>query len=1579
MIIPTNTYRAVPHGVWLRLAWMLLLFVSVVSTIQANPITRQQALKRAAAFMTQQNDPRQLAPVAAKKLAPRRAAAATTAEPYYVFNRGMNGGFVIVSGDDSTIPVLGYTDSGEFDYTQAPPNLRELLDDYARQIAQIQMGAPVISATIPTHPKVEPLLTCQWSQGYPYNMTCPEYFTLGRSVTGCVATAMAQIMYYHRDKSVSEVQQDIPGYTTWTSHPTYGNLKVEGIAKGSPIDWANMKDTYGTASDLQRRAVADLMHYCGVSVKMDYTNSSSGAQSYEVYNALKAYFGYGSSVRYVDYTTVTTDAGWDEVVYTDIAARRPVYISGSNATVGHAFVADGYDGNLRYHINWGWGGQSDGYYYLTNLTPGQGQGIGGSEDGYNGYRQIIVGIEPENYGEKVMTFTDTHVKAICLEHWDTNHDDQLTYNEAAAVTDLGTAFQGQTSITKFPELYYFTGLQHLADDAFSGCTKLTSVLLPRKLQTIGARAFAGCQSLSEFVLPDYLTAIGAEAFSGCAALAALSLPETITAVEAGTFRGCTALTSFDLPVSIVRLGDGAFAGCTQLQTFKVNTYDPAAITMGQGVFADNDLSAATLHVLQGTKAYFAATSQWSDFGTIFQARELSGGRFTTIEAGQEYYLYNVGLGRYLTRGEAYNTQVIVGRQPLRFKLNSMPSVGTDVYTITCENSGLGGKYVYRTSSDPNVGRGVKAVFIDGSTLGNSAYWTISAAGDAVYTIQIPASVTGHQEGQYFGVQTSHASNAAMPTYGVYYDISSADYPQNCLWKFVAYDAAQTEIYDEAATLLNLINMARKNNRNVEQEQAVYDDLDSSLDAIKAAQSSLRQKLNLIEFKDNTIGSYCRQHWDMSYDGELSFNEAAQVKDFDVSFKGLPIVSFDEFQYFKAVPYIYDNTFANCTSLTSIILPDGIEKIYYFAFRACSSLQRINLPAGINTLGAQCFGYCTALREVTLWNPDPDVINIDASAFMGVDLSKCTLYVPYGSKARYEQAAVWRDFGTILEFRGKTEPRFSDITTGGSGYLYNLGSRKYVAMGEAYGTQSVVTTGSAIEYQFKRTSAMAADVYYIQDVASSKYIFRVSNDGKVGDGVKTCFGDGALSAKAYWLVEDAGDHTFRLSVPVGDDTRVEGHYLGTDELHTSGVASPTYGLYWDQSATDKHTLWAFVSTADMQEARRTDLLLSNMRAMLDECVAQSIDVTAEQAVYDNLSSTYDDINQAVQSLRRKLRYIDFADKYVQTVCLANWDFNEDGELTQDEAALVTDLGTLFQKNLNMRSFEELQYFTSLKHIADGAFTGCSSLQIVHLPSSIESLGEKAFGNCFNLKYLVIPHEQAVVARGQSSVQSQVTLFVPAALLDAYADSDWKNKCKLLAYTGIPVVTATGYRSYGRSAGSITFELSGAPIDGEPEYLCDVMEVTTTPVGDYPLTVLPGTITTPGLVCQPGVFSITKSSLTVTALNATREVGQPNPVFELKYKSFRNGETSDVFIKQPVITCDATPESPAGEYEIRVGGAEAQNYEMTYVSGTLTVVQATGIDGVQADNSRQPVFDLTGRRVTAPRRGIYISGGRKKVVK
>ena len=477
---------------YFNLRMLLAAFIACLVSVEmvADPISREQAKLRVMAFQKKQGDTRQLKAVTSeKRLAPRKGAVAN--EPFYVFDRGNNEGYVIASGDDQTIDVLGYTTEGTFDYEQLPPQLKDLLEVYSRQIAAIQAGAPVQKLPA-SHPKVEQFMTCKWSQGSPYNLLCPLDGG-SRSVTGCVATAMAQILYYNREKSVDETQAAIPGYTTWTK-----GINVSGISAGAPIDWVNMKDTYSSASELQKQAVAQLMLYCGVSVEMDYTSSSSGAQIYKVAEACKKYFGYGNSVKHIEHPGNEDD--WDNTIYSELAAGRPVYLGGYNTSAGHAFLTCGYE-NQRYYINWGWGGQSDGFYYLTNLTPGDGQGIGGSADGYNSGRTAIIGFEPENFGEKAMSFSDATVRNLCISNWDANGDGKLTYNEAATVTSLGEVFKGNTTIKKFAELYYFTGVKDLNDDAFNGCVNLASLRLPKGLKTIGARALKDCKKLPQLNLP----------------------------------------------------------------------------------------------------------------------------------------------------------------------------------------------------------------------------------------------------------------------------------------------------------------------------------------------------------------------------------------------------------------------------------------------------------------------------------------------------------------------------------------------------------------------------------------------------------------------------------------------------------------------------------------------------------------------------------------------------------------------------------------------------------------------------------------------------------------------------------------------------------------------------------------------------------------------------------------------------------------------------------------------------------------------------------------------------------------------
>lgn len=383
---------------------MLLLTVFMSLTAWAENITAEQALQQAQSFLKSHKaaNGRRNAPAVAPQMK-----LAGQVSGLYVFN-ATDGGFVIVSNDDRTVPVLGYSDSGSFDPSTMPDNMRAWLQGYADEIKWMddhniqpvqQASARRESATVKR--TVSPMISTLWNQDTPYNNLVPEYKPGELSATGCVATAMAQIMKYHEwPKDETPV---IPHYglqTTDLSSVTF--------------DWDNMIEDYSDGySDTQANAVATLMLYCGVSVEMSY-GASSGASTKNVAVALRKYYNYDEfTTRYIDRKDYSY-AEWVEQIYEEIAAERPVCYGGQSSGGGHEFVVDGFDTDDYFHINWGWGGQSNGYFRLALLDPAE-QGIGGSstDDGFHYGQEAVIGIQPGNgtYVESpVVTMTSDGIK-----------------------------------------------------------------------------------------------------------------------------------------------------------------------------------------------------------------------------------------------------------------------------------------------------------------------------------------------------------------------------------------------------------------------------------------------------------------------------------------------------------------------------------------------------------------------------------------------------------------------------------------------------------------------------------------------------------------------------------------------------------------------------------------------------------------------------------------------------------------------------------------------------------------------------------------------------------------------------------------------------------------------------------------------------------------------------------------------------------------------------------------------------------------------------------------------------------------
>ncbi len=1577
-----------------RFALMALCLMAAL-TVSADPITRSEAQKKAEQWLQNKSGSRRLAPVTnQKKLAPGCVGAKTkkaeATELYYVFNRGASEGYVIVAGDDKFDTFLGYTDSGEFDYQNIPDAMREWLDDYADYVDYIQRTPSASPSKAPVHPAIAPMVTTKWNQGDPYNQSCPDYFHQGRSVTGCVATAMAQILYYQRAKSPSETQADMPSYTL--TDQNYGTMTVNGIPAGSFIDWDNMTDTYSSGSSAKsKKAVADLMLYCGVSVKMGYSNSSSGAYSSNVPDALNNYFGYGTAAKYA-YHGNYSDEAWDALLYKELAEGRPFYLSGNDGEGGHAFVGDGYDGNQCYHINWGWGGSSDGYFLLTKMKPGS-QGIGGSDGGYSGSQEAVIGCEPANYMEKAIPIANSSAKKLCTAAFDADGNGVLTYGEVAAVKSLGDTFKGQ-GFTSFPELYYFTGLTELDDHAFEGCIKLNNVKLPKGLKHIGANAFAECRALKTLQLPDELASIGEGAFQGCRNLTGLTLPEGLKSIEANTFEGCLAFTEVELPLGLTHIGSKAFADCSKLTSVTVKSVTPQQIKLDASVFEGTDLTAATLNVSQGTGDYFRQTAQWRDFGTINEQRTLARGQFDKLEVKKAYYLYNVGTGYYLTRGEAYNTQAVVANtaSPMRFEFRSTSTEG--VYSLYSEDTGNANHYLFRTSTDGRVGSGVKACFVDGASsklTDRSAYWQVALVEgtDNVYTLQTPSNVSGYVATNFLGIQPSHDSNAASPTYGAYSDINYDDYALNCQWMLVPYEEGPTEVYGQSLQLKNLIALGESKRIDVSTEQEVYSNLNSTKEDLQKACRRLRKKLNFIHFEDETVRQICVAHYDMDLNDEVSISEAAAIAELGSWFsEQSAITAFPELVYFTHVQAIEGNGFKDNKKLTELTLPNSVVNIYYRAFLNCNKLESVHLSSNLEYIGDNAFYGCTSLKELYVPVADPALIDLGTGIFTNVKVANAVLYVPQGSKELYANASVWKNFGEIREMRAVKQPTFVPLAANTDVYVYNLGMRRSINHGEAYGTQAVVDKAGLV-YQLRRSTTMAKDVYYLysdQTGKENKVLFRTSEDSKVGKGVKTCFVDGTLSSAAYWHVVpvEGKENVYTFQVPAKDATYVEGEYLGTDYSHQTDVDYTTRGLYWDinYDSDPEACQWAFISVEEARAAQEFYDLTEQLRKLLVKADNKNLDVAAEHAVYDNFDSTEDEISNAILSVRTKLDYIVFIDNRAKTACVNTWDNDEDDELSKEEAAAVKSIGAALRGVTGLKSLEDLRHFTGLTEIPAEGFRSNSTMVSAILPAGITKVGEHAFTGCTNLKYLALLNDkQVVTAENAGLPMRNLTVFVPKNMVAAYeADEVW-GEYTILEYTGVPTITGEpSSRQYGRANGKFTYAVTGAPINGEPTLTAETDAAS--PVGDYPIVLEAGTITSEGLVCVNGVLTIEPAPVNVTAKSYTINVGETLPEFAITYSSLRNREKiADVLLKEPVVECDAKDSNTAGVYEIRVSGAEAQNYEFNYISGKLSIVDPVGIRGVADDSAdKDAIYDLGGRKVnakTSVRKGIYIQGGKKVV--
>lgn len=384
---------------------------------------------------------------------------------FYVFNKGIKDGFIIVAADDCVLTeVLGYCNYGEYDNNNLPTNFKWWIDQYQREIDYAIKNRLSTTSTIqPFATSVSPLLgNIAWNQGDPYNLLCPTLTNASgeteRTVTGCVATATAQVMRYYKWPAKGT------GSNSYTWEKGGKTLSVD-FSK-STYDWDNMTETYNSnSSTTEKNAVAKLMYDCGVSCNMEYNLSSAGgsaASAYDQVEGLYNYFGYDLGMEHLtrDYYKLTD---WNSIIKNEIDNSRPILYRGTGSGGGHAFIIDGYNASGYFHFNWGWGGSSDGYFVTTALNPGE-LGIGGGAGGYNYNQGMTIGIQPAQASSTEtieMTNDGLQISGDATNGFKIIISKLANRNWIAATFDLGLFVESSTGVTKILQLYSNTTLNPL--------------------------------------------------------------------------------------------------------------------------------------------------------------------------------------------------------------------------------------------------------------------------------------------------------------------------------------------------------------------------------------------------------------------------------------------------------------------------------------------------------------------------------------------------------------------------------------------------------------------------------------------------------------------------------------------------------------------------------------------------------------------------------------------------------------------------------------------------------------------------------------------------------------------------------------------------------------------------------------------------------------------------------------------------------------------------------------------------------------------------------------------------------------
>ena len=986
---------------------ILLLLIVVSTAVQANPVSRSEALLKARQFMPT----RQFA----EGRSWRRVKGEASEHPFYVFNDEKGRGFVIVSGDDRTLPILGYADSGALNADSLPVNLRCWLEGYAEQIASLDEGAAATSALMVAEekPAIAPLITTTWNQSLPYSLMTPTYIdgkgNESHYVTGCVATALAQVMNFHQWPLNCPA---IPGYTTGTKKIVMPELPP------TTFEWNLMKDHYksqdrGASAD----AVAKLMLYVGQANSMDY--KQGGSSAYIHLDVMAELFSYSKNAwraRREDYTAVE----WEKLIYRELAANRPVLYDGASDVVGHQFVCDGYDGEGFFHINWGWGGSSDGYFVLSLANPDE-KGIGGGSGtaGYVFRQTAIIGFQPASEGEEalpVINASTINMKAATYERTSLTSD-------FANVSTEGCYLQVNYNCVPTTTCDIEAGWAVYEDGTLGNVVASSQITIDCRNLEVGRFAYyygpktlsfgAGLADGNYRLMPVYR-------YLGDRDWTIVSMTDCIYAEIAGN----------TLSVRGYRIG----------ASYTVNSIDYS------GEMAEGNEVKVTINVTNTSDAIEQTAYFWllKDGEWVMMGKGVG-----LVDAGETG---NINLtftpqfsGTFPVKitPDAEGSQV-AGTSEISISAVRQTTVGGLLFACnlgTKEAKLLQGdykKYEWGVIEIPS------SVSLDGTDyavtkIDERAFWNVTslqgivlpegllAVGERAFQfcyelreVQLPSTLKTIGDYAFNGCSSlrSVASRMESPV-----AISRNVFTYN-EW---VNDSTQVEAFTKAT--LYVPEGAKANYqsapawsefRNIyqgEYREAALDGIIYGYPTGESIATIVGCDAEFLRDKDVVIPSAVEIEGKQRYVKAISESAFFQCCMRSLTFE-------------PGIEEIGSSAFWNSNLLETLVLPEGLKTIGERAFESCYDLSEVQLPSTLEALGDYAFNNCPSLNSVVSRMESPVAISrnvfiynewINDSTWAEV-FTRATLYVPEGFKVKYQEADVWKEFSTISEFDPTSIPQ-----------------------------------------------------------------------------------------------------------------------------------------------------------------------------------------------------------------------------------------------------------------------------------------------------------------------------------------------------------------------------------------------------------------------------------------------------------------------------------------------------------------------------------------------------------------------------